>query len=159
MISMISSVGKNGELGKGNKLIWHFKEDMKFFKETTMGHTVIMGRKTYESLPGKLPGREMIVVSTKAVDGDIQVISSINNIVDKYRDSDEEVFVIGGASIYKQFLPFAKRLYLTEINDVDLDADTFFPKFNKKEWKKTILKKCVFNDTIFNICLYEKNEK
>ena len=59
MISMISSVGNNGELGKGNKLIWHFKEDMKFFKETTMGHTVIMGRKTYESLPGMLKGREM----------------------------------------------------------------------------------------------------
>ena len=139
MISMIASVGKNMELGKNNNLIWHFKEDMKFFKETTMGHKVIMGRKTYESLPGNLPGREMIVISTKTVDGDVIVFNDINSIVDKYKNSQEEIFIIGGASIYKEFLPYASKIYLTEICAEDLAADTFFPSFNKDDWNKVII--------------------
>ena len=156
MISMIASVGKNMELGKNNNLIWHFKEDMKFFKETTMGHKVIMGRKTYESLPGKLPGREMIVISTKFVDGDVQLVNDINRIVDKYKNSDDEVFIIGGASIYKEFMPYANKLYLTEINDYDNEADTFFPKFNKMEWNLSVLNEKMQNDIGFKMCLYER---
>ena len=156
MISMIASVGKNMELGKNNNLIWHFKDDMKFFKETTMGHKVIMGRKTYESLPGKLPGREMIVISTKFVDGDVQLVNDINRIVDKYKNSDDEVFIIGGASIYKEFMPYANKLYLTEINDYDNEADTFFPKFNKMEWNLSVLNEKMQNDIGFKMCLYER---
>ena len=83
MISMIAAIGRNNELGKNNDLIWHFKEDMKFFKETTMDHKVVMGRKTYESLPGGLPGREIIVISTRPVDKDIIYYNNINSIVDK----------------------------------------------------------------------------
>ena len=133
MISMIAAIGKNNELGKNNDLIWHFKEDMKFFKETTMDHKVVMGRKTYESLPGGLPGREIIVISTKPVDKDIIYYNNINSIVDKYKNTEEEIFICGGASIYKQFLPYADKLYLTEIDSEDEDADTFFPEFDKNE--------------------------
>ena len=156
MISMIASVGRNMELGKNNNLIWHFKDDMKFFKETTMGHKVIIGRKTYESLPGSLPGREMIVISTKTVDENVQVIDNINSIVDKYKDSDEEIFIIGGASIYKELMTYAGRLYLTEIDAYSKDADTFFPKFNKKEWNMTVLDEKEQDDIKFKMCLYER---
>ena len=144
------------ELGKNNNLIWHFKEDMKFFKETTMGHKVIMGRKTYESLPGNLPGREMIVISTKTVDGDVIVFNDINSIVDKYKNSQEEIFIIGGASIYKEFLPYASKIYLTEICAEDLAADTFFPSFNKDDWNKEIISENVENNIQFKMCLYQK---
>ena len=155
MISMIAAIGKNYELGKNNNLIWHFKEDMKFFKDTTMNHKVVMGRKTYESLPGTLSGREMIVVSTRTVDG-VKCYSDINKIVDKYKNSNEEIFICGGASIYREFLPYADRLYLTEIDSSDKDADTFFPKFNKNEWKRKLLAKHEQNDITFKMYLYER---
>lgn len=159
MISMISSVGKNYELGKNNSLIWHFKEDMKFFKETTMGHTVVMGLNTYRSLPGDLPGRKIIVISFDPIDDDVQVVYNIETILDQYKDSEEEIFICGGASIYRQFLPYADKLYLTEIADSDSEADTFFPKFDKKEWKKKIISKKAADNVKFNMCLYTKKVK
>ena len=156
MISIIAAIGKNNELGKNNSLIWHIPSDMKFFKETTINHKVVMGRKTYESIPAGLPGREIIVISTKTVDKSVQVESSINRIVDKYIDSDEEIFICGGASIYREFLPYAKRLYLTEIDEALEEADTYFPKFNKKEWKKKIINKDKYKNISYKICLYER---
>ena len=155
MISMISSVGKNRELGKNNNLIWHFKEDMKFFKETTMGHTVVMGYNTYKSLPGDLPGRHIIVVSFEPVDG-VDTENGIEPILERYKDSSEEIFICGGASIYKQFLPYADKLYLTEIDSEDSEADTFFPEFNKNEWHRKFIKECESNSIIFKMYLYEK---
>jgi len=155
MISMISSVGKNNELGKNNNLIWHFKDDMKFFKDTTMNHTVIMGLNTYKSLPGDLPGRHIIVVSFDPVNG-VDTVNGIEPIIDKYKDSEEEIFICGGASIYKQFLPYASKLYLTEIDAICNDADTFFPEFNKDEWSKTFLEEHNAKDINFNMYLYER---
>ena len=155
MISMISSVGKNGELGKNNGLIWHFKEDLKFFKETTMGHTIVMGYNTYKSLPGDLPGRHIIVVSFNKVDG-VTTVNGIEPIIEKYKGSKEEVFICGGASIYKQFLPYADKLYLTEIDACDSEADTYFPEFDKEKWNKTFLKKNTQNDIDFKMYLYER---
>ena len=155
MISMISSVGKNNELGKKNGLIWHFKEDMKFFKDTTMGHTVVMGLNTYRSLPGDLPGRHIIVVSYDPLDG-VETVNGIESIIEKYKDSKEEIFICGGASIYKQFLPYANKLYLTEIDAEDNEADTFFPDFDKNEWNKKILEEKKQNDIIFKMYLYER---
>ena len=156
MISMIAAIGKNNELGKDNNLIWHFKEDMKFFKETTMGHIVVMGRKTYESIPGGLPGREIIVISTRPVDNNVEVLNDINIVVDKYKTNDVEIFICGGASIYKQFLPYADKLYLTEIDDICSDADTFFPEFDKRKWKRRVLSRDKHNETNFEICSYER---
>ena len=155
MISMISSVGKNRELGKNNDLIWHFKEDMRFFKETTMGHTVIMGYNTYKSLPGDLPGRHIIVVSFDQIDG-VETVNGIEPIIEKYKDSLEEVFICGGASIYKQFLPYADKLYLTEIDAEDNEADTFFPEFDKEEWNKTLLEENNQKNIDFKMYLYER---
>ena len=153
MISMIASVGKNRELGKNNDLIWHFKQDMKFFKETTMGHIVVMGYNTYKSLPGDLPGRHIKVVSSKKLN-DVEVYNGIQDLVDEYINSDEEIFICGGARIYSQFLPYASKLYLTEIDDEDLNADTFFPAFNKKEWKKEILDKGTTEKFTYKMCIY-----
>ena len=155
MISMISSVGRNRELGKNNNLIWHFKEDMKFFKEMTMGHTVVMGYNTYKSLPGDLPGRHIIVTTFRELDG-VDTVSNIDEIVTVYKDSEEEVFICGGASIYKQFLPYADKLYLTEIDDSDDRADTFFPEFDKNEWNKTLICEKESNGINFNMYLYER---
>lgn len=156
MISMIAAIGKNNELGKNNNLIWHIPNDMKFFKKTTMGHVVVMGRKTYESIPGGLPGREIIVISTRPVDNNITVFDNINIVVDKYKDSKLEIFICGGASIYKQFLPYADKLYLTEIDAEDKAADTFFPDFDKKKWKRRVLSKDTHKETNFEICSYER---
>lgn len=156
MISLIASVGRKFEIGKNNKLIWHFKEDMKYFKDVTMGHKVVMGRNTYNSLPTKLLGREMIVLSTSSVDENVVVESSINGIVDKFKNSEEEVFIIGGAMVYKQFLPYANKLYLTEIDAEDSHADTFFPKFDKTEWDKNIIDKKCQDNISYEICLYER---
>ena len=155
MISMISSVGKKRELGKKNDLIWRFRKDMKFFKDMTMGHTVIMGYNTYRSLPGDLPGRKIIVVYPDKLDG-VETVNGIAPIVEKYKNSKEEVFICGGASIYTQFLPYAERLYLTEIKATDDEADTFFPKFIKKDWKKTTINKCEEDGFEFVMYLYER---
>ena len=124
-ICMIAAVGKNLELGKGNDLIWHFKDDMAFFKETTMGSSVIMGRKTFESLPKALPRRKNIVITTRKdykAEG-ATVVNSIENAL-KEVDSDN-AFIIGGGDIYKQFLPMADKLYLTEI---EAECDFFLGK-------------------------------
>ena len=155
MISMICSIGKNRELGKKNGLIWHFKDDMKFFKNTTMGHKAIMGLNTYKSLPGNLPGRHIIVVSFDPVE-DIDYVTSIEPIISEYQNSQEEVFICGGASIYKQFLPYASKLYLTEIDASDSEADTFFPEFDKNEWRKTKIEEHCQNDIKFAMYLYER---
>lgn len=158
MISMIASVGKNMELGRKNSLIWHIPDDMKFFKETTMGHVVVMGKNTYDSLPGNLPGRTMLVLNTsKILDNDnVQTIYSVDEILEKYTDSDEEVFIIGGASVYSQFIQYASILYLTEIDDECIDADTFFPLFDKSKWKKQILYSNYYKNNFYNICKYSK---
>ncbi len=155
-ISMIAAVGKNLELGKNNDLIWHFKEDMKFFKETTMGHPVIMGRKTFESLPKALPGRRNIVISSNPdykADG-AETVTSINEVLEIAKK--EDVFIIGGGRIYKEFLPYADNLYLTEINAVCNDADTYFPRFNKSDYIKEIVNYYEVNGTEFYHVIYKK---
>ena len=117
-LTMIAAIGKNNELGKDNKLLWHLPQDMKFFREQTKGHTIIMGRKTFESLPGLLPHRHHIVISRSHPDlpKEVEIFDSPDAFVEAYQDTEEEIFVIGGAMIYKEFLPCAYRLLLTEID-------------------------------------------
>lgn len=139
-VSIIAAVGKNFELGKNNDLIWHFKDDMKFFKETTTNHIVIMGRKTFESLPKALPNRRNIVITSKrdySAEG-AEVVASIDEALDLSKN--EDVFIIGGGQIYKSFLDVADKLYLTEIDDSCEEADTFFPSFDKSKYTRTVLK-------------------
>lgn len=157
-ISMIAAVGKNLELGKNNDLIWHFKEDMKFFKETTMGHPVIMGRKTFESLPKALPGRKNIVISANPeykADG-AEVVASVDEAIKLAEAENTEAFVIGGGRIYTEFLPYADNLYLTEIDAECPDADTYFPEFNKSDYIKEIVNFYDVNGTEFYHVIYRK---
>lgn len=158
MISMIAAVGKNRELGIDNRLIWKIPRDMKFFRDTTMGHKVIMGRKTYESLPGYLPGREMIVLDFNKVEGNVSTMYSVEEVLDNYLDSPEEVFIIGGASIYKQFIKYATRLYLTEIDESCHLADVYFPEFNKHNWSREIITSGEWENIKFTMCKYTKNK-
>lgn len=157
-ISMIAAVGKNLELGKNNDLIWHFKEDMKFFKETTMGHPVIMGRKNFESLPKALPGRKNIVISANPeykADG-AEVVTSVEEAIKLAETENTDAFVIGGGKIYTEFLPYADNLYLTEINAECPDADTYFPDFNKNDYIKEIVNFYDVDGTEFYHVIYKK---
>ena len=155
-VSMIAAVGKNLELGKNNNLIWHFKEDMKFFKDTTMGHTVVMGRKTFESLPKALPGRKNIVISSNA-EYQAQGATVVTSVEESLQIADnEEIFVIGGGKIYAEFLPYADKLYLTEIDAECADADTYFPQFNKSEYIKEIINYYDIDGVEFYHVVYKK---
>ena len=139
-ISLIASVGKNNELGSSGNLIWKIKEDLKFFKDTTTNHPVVMGRKTFESLPKVLPNRENIVISrSEILNNQIKVYKNIKDFLNTYKTYEEEIFIIGGATMYLQFLDLATTLYLTEIDSIYPLADTFFPNFNKEEFNKIIL--------------------
>ena len=131
MISIIAAIGKNRELGRGNDLIWHIKEDLKNFKNLTMGKYIVMGKNTYESLPKHLEGRKYIVLSSSLSEIENGLLfNDFNKLLEFIKDVDEEVMIIGGARIYKLFLPFADKLYLTEI-DSEEKADVYFPDFNK----------------------------
>lgn len=140
--SIIAAVGKNREIGKKNQLIWRIPEDMNFFKKTTMGHPILMGRKTFESLPRLLPGRKHYVFSRKSIknpSGNPIYLQDLAQFAHAYQNDAEEIFVIGGETIYRQMLDYADTLYLTEIEAVDKDADAFFPEFDKTRYNKQIL--------------------
>ena len=156
MFSLIASIGKNRELGKSGKLLFHIKEDMKFFKETTMGHKIVMGRKTWESLPGKLPGRTNIVISRNSVEGADETISDLTSFIRENENTSEDIFVIGGGMVYFEFLRYAKKLYLTEVDAGDKEADTFFPEFDKVEYKQRVIKEGKEHDLTFVISEYTK---
>ena len=154
--SMIAAIGKNGELGKNNDLIWHFREDMQFFKRTTIESTVIMGRKTFESLPKALPKRRNVVVSKTPdfkAEG-AEIVKSVEEALEKTKE--DKVFIIGGASIYKAFLPFCDEIYLTEIEAECPDADTYFPKFNKSDYSREVQETSQENGINFSFVKYIK---
>ncbi len=141
IISLIAAVSENQVIGKNNDLPWRLPDDMKYFMETTSGHHVIMGRKNYESLPGKfrpLPKRVNIVV-TRQKDFEAKgciIVHSIEQGIDAASQAGEsELFIIGGAEIYKATLPMADRLYLTEIK-ATVAGDTWFPHFEKGDWEE-----------------------
>ena len=155
-ISIIAAIGKNNELGRGNDLIWHFREDMRFFKEMTTGNTVIMGRKTFESLPHALPNRQNIVITSNSdyvADGG-EVALGINEALELAKN--DEVFIIGGGRVYSEFLQYADKLYLTEIDDVCQDADVFFPRFNKDDYRSKQLTDYTVDGINFKHILYTK---
>ena len=135
MISIIAAVAKNRAIGFQNKLIYWLPNDLKRFKALTTGHTIIMGRNTFLSLPkGALPNRRNIVLSrsTKAFPG-CDVYPSLEDALAQCRQ-DEDIYIIGGASVYQQALPLADRLCLTEIDDTPAEADTFFPSYD--DWQE-----------------------
>ena len=138
MLSIIACISQtNRAIGHQNRLLYHIKSDLTRFRELTTGHTIIMGRKTYESLPnGALPHRRNIVVSRsiKEMEG-CEVYSNLEAALKAAEGKTEETFIIGGESIYRQSLPAAHKLYLTVVDDAPQQADAFFPEINPKEWK------------------------
>ena len=138
MISISVAVAKNNVIGKDNKLLWHLSEDLKRFKINTSNKKMIMGRKTFESLPGILPNREHIVITRdenfKVDSNKVTIVHDLNSLLEKYSECKDEIFVIGGAEIYKQLLPYTKKIYLTNIDET-FEGDTYFPEINYDEFK------------------------
>jgi len=135
-ISIIVAIAENQAIGKDNRLLWHLSDDLKRFKKLTTGHALIMGRNTFLSLPnGALPNRRHIVISDMAGESfdRCEMAGSIEEAV-QLAGTDEECFVIGGGMVYKQFLPVAGKLYLTQVHE-SFEADTFFPEIDFSQWK------------------------
>ena len=135
-ISIIVAIAENRAIGKDNRLLWHLSDDLKRFKKLTTGHTMIMGRNTFLSLPnGALPNRRHIVISD--IPGETfpgcEMAGSVEEAV-QLAGTDDECFVIGGGMVYAQFLPVAGKLYLTQVHE-SFDADTFFPEIDFSQWR------------------------
>ena len=140
MISIIVAIAKNGVIGKGGDLPWKLSDDLRHFAKLTKGHTVIMGRKTYESIARRLghalPDRKNVVITSQAdfkAPG-CSIIRSIEEAIKTFSDDTEEIFVIGGGEIYKQLLPVANKLYVTEVA-IECEGDAFFPDYSKEAWE------------------------
>lgn len=143
MLSIIVAIAKNYAIGKDNKLLWHLPEDLKKFKAITTGHTIIMGSKTFDSLGRVLPNRKHVVLTD--IEGQtsnneqVEFVYNMDDIL-KYAYDDEENFVIGGASMYRQLMPYCNKMYVTEINK-EFEGDVYFPEIDKEVWKEIDRKK------------------
>ena len=136
LLTMIAAAAKNDALGKDNDLIWHISEDLKRFKRLTSGHAIIMGRKTFESMPKALPNRTNIVLTNKKdyqPEGAI-VVHTIEDALNLVKD-DTQPFIIGGGEIYRLFMPYCDRIELTRVHH-NFEADVFFPKIDLNQWKE-----------------------
>ena len=147
-LSIIVAVAENHAIGKNNDLLWHLSDDLKRFKKLTTGHPIVMGRRTWESLPKRpLPGRRNIVFTQnpdfKAVGA--EVVHSVNGLFEVLKDCDEEVFIMGGAAIYNLLLPFTNRLYVTRVYR-DFDGDVFFPVIDMSEFNLVKLSDPMFDE-------------
>jgi dihydrofolate reductase len=159
-ISIIVAIADNYAIGKDNQLLWHLSGDLKRFKQLTSGHTIVMGKNTFFSLPIRpLPNRTSVVITDVA--GEIiegcTMAYSIDEAIEKM-ESEKENFIIGGGSIYKQFLPFAQKLYLTRVHK-DFEADCFFPEINFSEWKLMSEEKSITDEKtglLFSYQIFER---
>ena len=140
MFIIIAAIGKNNEIGKNGGLCFHLKNDMEFFREKTINHKVAMGYNTWKSLPNKLKNRKNIVIYEHDTTGPDKIVHKIDEFINKNKDTNEEIYIIGGGMIYRQFLPYAKKLYLTEIDATDPEATVFFPVFDQSKYDKMIIK-------------------
>lgn len=163
MISIIAAIGKKNELGKDNGLIWNIPKDLKFFREKTRNSIIVMGRNTFNSLPKILPGRKHIILSStnnfnKEINNDVTVINNKEDLINlcKKISENNEVFIIGGASLYSMFIDIADVLYITHIEKVEETADVYFPKIDEAKWKKKILANDEDNNIKFSWVCYTK---
>ena len=162
MIKMIAAVGKNLELGKKGNLIWHLPNDLKFFKLQTGKSPVAMGSVTFNSLPRLLPKRHHIIISyDDNFNKDVSDCTVVYNKEDFLKiieeiGNEEDVFIIGGASIYKMCIDLAEEIYLTEVEEEDADADVYFPKFDKTKYTRTVLSENSDENIHYIHVLYKK---
>ena len=136
-VSIIAAVAENGAIGLDNRLLYWLPNDLRRFKALTTGHAIVMGRRTFESLPkGALPNRRNLVLTRNAgfIAPGAETYPSLSAALDACRDGEEEVFVIGGASVYREAMPLADRLCLTLVHDTPAEADAFFPEVEPEEW-------------------------
>lgn len=156
---LIGAIGKNGELGNNNKLIWYIPDDMKFFKNTTINHTVVMGYNTFISLPKLLVDRKHIVLTHKDIKlpKGVIVFNNKESVLNYAKNNNEDIFIIGGASVYKQFINDADKMILTEI-DAESKADTYFPKFDKNEWNREIIAENEYKTLSYKHVVYTKKK-
>lgn len=161
MVNIIVAVSDNLAIGRAGDMPWHISDDLKYFKRTTQGHTVVMGRRTWESIGCRpLPGRRNIVVSrTMAAGEGFEVASSLEQAI-KMTAADGESFIIGGGQLYREALPLAGRLYVTHVHTTVADADTFFPVINPLKWELTDISE-TFTDPAtglrFEFAVYGRN--
>lgn len=162
MISIIAAISDDWGIGKENRLLWHIPDDLKRFKQLTMGKCVIMGKRTWESLPKKpLPGRYNIVITDvpgECIDCSMTAYS-IEDAISKC-DSGQEIFVIGGGSVYRQFMPVADRLYITHVHR-KAEADVWFPRIDRRKWKVIDSQECVSRDEgeiPYSYVIYERKK-
>ncbi|MEO5572471.1 MAG: dihydrofolate reductase [Bacteroidia bacterium] len=136
MISIIVAIGENRVIGKDNQLIWHLPTDLKRFKQITLGHCVIMGRKTFESMNKALPGRTNVIITRQKdyVKENCLVTDSLEHAIELCKDDDDEVFIIGGGEIFKEAIRLTDKIYLTQVHH-SFEGDVFFPYLNRGEWK------------------------
>jgi dihydrofolate reductase len=158
-ISLVAALARNGVIGHNNSMPWHLPEDLKRFKQITVGHPVVMGRKTFDSILvslGKpLPGRENIVISRSGQGrGDCRVVHSLEEAV-RAAAAASELFVIGGAEIYRLAMPVAHRLYLTEIH-AEFEGDTCFPDFDRSEWTERTREPGVGSRPAYDFVMYDR---
>lgn len=163
ILSLVAAMAKNRTIGYKNKLIWHLPEDLEFFKTTTKNKIMIMGRKTFESLPKILPNRFHIVISRTSIENAherVQFVSGVDASIAKAKELiklgwNDEVCVVGGAEIYKLFIPLANKIYLTEINR-NYDGDTFFPDFDKSLFREEMLKRSIDGNIGMDFKVYHR---
>ena len=160
-LSIIAAVGKKRELGKHGGLCFHIPNDMKFFRKTTTGHPVFMGLTTWYSLPGPLKGRDHYVAVFEKTDLPefITQVTDIKAFAEEWAAKEEELFVIGGASIYAQMLPYCDKLYLTEVEAEDPEAEVFFPRFNKRKYHRKTIGKNADGDLTYKHILYTRKSE
>lgn len=155
MIALIACMDRNHVIGKDNQIPWHLPADLKYFKETTMGHTVVMGRKTFESIGKPLPGRRNVILTRDKgfrVEG-AEVVHTVEEVLKR----QEDLFIIGGATIYEQFMPYAEKLYITKI-EAEFEGDAFFPPIDETWQLVTCLPgvQDEKNPYVFSFLTYEK---
>lgn len=135
MVIIIAALSKNRVIGKDNKLPWHISDELRKFKQLTTGHTVIMGRKTFESLGKPLPNRNNIVIShSLSPRPAVSVCRDLDEALQKAHSFNRDIYIIGGAALFEQALPRADRMYISHVKK-EYDGDTYFPKFNPCDWK------------------------
>ena len=136
MIAIIVAAAENNVIGKDNGLIWHLPADLRHFKQITMGHPMLMGRKTYESIGKPLPGRTSIIITTQedyTAEGCL-VTHTLEEAIEQAQQLDEEICIVGGAEIYKQALPLVDTIYLTRVHHT-FEGEVYFPELNEAEWE------------------------
>ena len=162
--SIIAAIGKNRELGRNGDLCFQLPGDLKYFSQVTRGHKILMGSRTFRSLPKMLPGREHIVLSAHSAPDQypegVKLIRSFKELLEAYpTDLEEEIFVIGGGMVYAEMLKYANKLYLTEVNAEDKDADTFFQPFNHEKYAREVVGTGEDNGISYEFVVYAKKEE